>query len=244
MRGEPMSKEDRILEELKLIRERLDALESKVSPQRATAQAAVTKPARFPLKIGITVFGTPSYFDIDAAVSEFKNFVEANSKFDLQITLNKYPPLALDEYHLMPGLGGCTFVDPWYVRPTTLAKLPLNVAVQIAIYDIQSTTTCYEGLTFHPSEQTRNAPFIGIAFGDSVKSWGVEPNWKTRTATALVHELYHALNILAAKRGYSLPNPDEANRYGYTIQNDPGWIRFDKFLYGQITDEMYKALTQ
>lgn len=239
-----MSKEDKILEELKRIRERLDALEPIISSPRAVPQAAVPQPARFPLRIGVTVFGTPSYFDINAAVSEFQNFVQANSRFNLQITLNKYPPLALDEYHLIPGRGGCTFVDPWYVRPGTLAKLPYNVAVQIAIYDIQGTTTCYEGLTFHPSNQTRNAPFIGIAFGDSMKSWGVESNWKTRTATALVHELYHALNILAAAKGHRLPEPDEANRHGYTTENDPGWIRFDKFLYGQITDEIYKALTQ
>jgi len=239
-----MSKEDKILEELRLIRERLDSLEHKTSPTIAARGTAVPQPARFLLKIGVTVFGTPSYFDVDAAVSEFKNFVEANSKFNLQITINKYPPLALDEYHSIPERSGCTFVDPWYVRPGTLAKLPLNVAVQIAIYDVQSTTPCYGGLTFQPSNQTRNAPFIGIIFGDSVKSWGVEPNWKTRTATALVHEFYHALNILAAKKGHSLPNPDEANRYGYTTENDPGWIRFDKFLYGQITDEIYKALTQ
>ena len=239
-----MSKEDKILEELKRIRERLDALEPKVSSPKGEAKVAVPQPARFPLKIGVTVFGTPSYFNIDATVSEFQNFVQANSKFDLQITLNKYPPLALGEYHLVPDRGGCTFVDPWYVHPETLAKLPFNVAVQIAIYDIQSTTTCYGGLTFHPSNQTRNAPFIGIAFGDSIKSWGVEPNWKTRTATALVHELYHALNILATQKGYRLPEPDEANRHGYTNENDLGWIRFDKFLYGQITDEIYRALTQ
>jgi len=237
-----MSKEDKILEELKRIRKRLDALEQETLPtSTAHKQTAAPQPARFPIKIGVTIFGTPSYFDIDAAVSEFKNFVQANSKFNLKITLNKYPPLALDEYHSIPERRGCTFVDPWYVHPGTLAKLPSNVAMQIAIYDIQSTTPCYGGLTFHPSKQTKNAPFIGIVFGDSIKSWGVESGWKTRVATALVHEFYHALDILVKKKGYSLPNPDEANRYGYTTENDPGWIRFDKFLYEQITDKMYNA---
>jgi hypothetical protein len=196
------------------------------------------------MKIGITVFGTPSYFNIDAAVSEFQNFVQANSKLNLQITLNKYPPLALDEYHLIPEAGGCTFVDPWYVHSETLAKLPFNVAVQIMIYDIQSTTTCFVGRAYQPSPQTRNVPFIAIPFGDSIKRWGVEPNWKTRTATALVHEFYHSLAALLSAKGYKLPEADKANSYGYTTENDPGWIRFDKFIYGKITDEMYLALTQ
>lgn len=238
-----MSKEDKILEELKLIRERLDAFE-KISHARAAPQIATAQPVRFTMRIGITVFGTPSYFSVDEAVSEFQNFIQANSKFNLQITLNKYPPLALDEYHVIPNMGGCTFVDPWYVRPETLAKLPSNVAVQIVIYDVQTTKPCYGGATYHPSKQTKDAPYIGIAFGESIKSWGVEPNWKTRTGAALVHEFYHALHILAAAKGFSLPNPDEANRHGYTAENDPGWIRFNKFLYGQITDEMYKAFTQ
>lgn len=207
-------------------------------------KSAISIPARFPMKVGVTVFGTPSYFNIDSAVSEFQDFVQANSKLDLRITLSKYPPLALDEYHLIPGAGGCSFIDPRYLHPETLAKLPLNVAVQIVIYDIQSTTTCFGGRAYYPSPQTRNAAFIGIAFGDSISWWEVEPHWKTRTATALVHEFYHSLCQLFAAKRYKLPDADKANLYGYTSENDPGWIRFDKFIYGQITDEMYMALIQ
>ena len=221
------------------------------SPNRTPQPTPSTAPStsthlspRYPIIIGITVFGAPSYFNIDVAVSEFQDFVQANSKLNLQITLSKYPPLALDEYHVIPEAGGCTFVDPWYVHSETLAKLPFNVAVQIMIYDIQSTTTCSGGRAYQPSPQTRNAPFIGIPFGDSIKWWAVEPNWKTRTATALVHEFYHSLTTLLAAKGYNLPDADKANSYGYTNENDPGWIRFDKFIYGQITDEMYLSLTK
>jgi hypothetical protein len=201
-------------------------------------------PTRFPLTVGITLFGTPSYFDVDSAVSEFQNFVQENSKFNLQIMIRKYPRLALDEYHPIPESKGCTFVDPWYVHPETLAKLPLNVAVQIMIYDIQSTITCFGGRAYQPSPQTRNAPFIGIPFGDSISWWEVEPNWKTRTATALVHEFYHSLSYILARKGHTLPDPDKADFYGYTKVNDPGWVRFDRFLYGQITDKMYLDLTR
>jgi len=73
---------------------------------------------------------------------------------------------------------------------------------------------------------------------------GIEPNWKTRTATALVHEFYHSLSYLLTVKGHKLPDPDKANSYGYTTENDPGWVRFDKFIYGQITDKMYLALNR
>jgi len=220
----------------------------KPQPQKSTEQPRQppqpVQPQRFPMKIGVTVFGTASYFNLDEAISEFQSFVQENSRLDLQITLNKYPPLALDEYHPIPGAGGSTFVDPWYVHPETLAKLPYNVTVQIVIYDIQSTKTAYGGASFQASPQTRNAPFVGIAFGDSISWWPVEHNWKTRTATALVHEFYHALSQLLHAKGFSLPDADKANIYGYTNENDPGWVRFDKFIYGRITDQMYLALTQ
>jgi hypothetical protein len=196
------------------------------------------------MRIGITVFGTPSYFDVDVAVSEFKNFVQANSKLDFEVIMNKYPALALSEYHTIPGAGGCTFIDPKYLRPETLAKFPSDATVQIAIYDIQNTTSCYGGRAYPQSPQMKNAPFIGIPFGGAISRWGTEPNWKTRTATALVHEFYHAFSFILSRKRYRLPDADKANSYGYTTENDPGWVRFDKFIYGQITDEMYLSLTQ
>lgn len=199
-------------------------------------------PSRFPLKIGISVFGTPSYFNVEAAISEFQNFVQANSKLDLQITLNKHPKLAPSEIHEIPGTGGRSFADPKYLSPETRAKLPSNVAVKIAIYDLQNTTTYWGGATY-PASTLINVPYIGIPFGESIKSWGVEANWKTRTATALVHEFYHAIKQILTRKGHQLPNPDKANDHGYTTTNDPGWIKFDKYLYGQLTDAMYIALT-
>jgi hypothetical protein len=216
-------------------------------PQPKKEQPIQAQPvnARFPMKIGVTVFGTPTYFNVDEAVSEFQNFVQVNSKLDLQITLNKYPPLALDEFHIISGTDGCSFVDPWYVHPETLTKLPPNVAVQIAICDIQNTKTCYGGATYQASAKTRFVPYIGVAFGDSIKWWGVEPNWKTRTATALVHEFYHALSQILVKKGFTnLPDIDKATQYGFNNENDPGWIKFDKHIYGLLTDQMYKVLTQ
>ncbi len=211
----------------------------KAEPQPQPAQSR-----RFVLRIGVTVFGTPSYFSVDDAILDFQTFVQQSSKLDLQIAINKYPPLALDEFHLISGAGGSTFVDPWYVHPETLAKLPYNAAVQIVLFDILSTKPAWGGAAFQASPQTRNAPFVGIAFGDSISWWPVEPNWRSRTATALVHEFYHAISQLLHARGFTLPDADKANSYGYTNENDPGWVRFDKFIYGQITDQMYSALTK
>jgi hypothetical protein len=200
-------------------------------------------PSRFPFKVGIAVFGTPSYFNVDAAISEFQNFVQANSKLDLQMTVNRHPNLQPNEIHQIPGTGGRSFADPKFLSQETRAKLPSDVAVKIAIYDVQNTTTYWGGATYPPSPVI-NVPYIGIPFGGSVRTWGVEPNWRTRTATALVHEFYHAIKQILTRKGYKLPNCDKANDYGYTTENDPGWIRFDKFIYGQITDEMYLALVQ
>ena len=116
--------------------------------------------------------------------------------------------------------------------------------MQIMIYDIQSTKTCYGGLAYRRSNYTRNAPFLGIPFGDSISWWNVEPNWKTKMATTLVHEFYHALTYLFEVKRIKLPNPDKAALYGFDSKDDPGWIKFDKFIYAQITDEMYLVLSQ
>jgi hypothetical protein len=214
-----------------------------VKKEPAKQQPKEPLPSRFPFKVGISVFGTPSYFNIDAAISEFQNFVQANSKLDLKITINKHSKLGPGEIHVIPGTGGRSFADPKYLKPETRAKLPSDSAVKIAIYDLQNTTTYWGGATY-PASTLMKVPYIGIPFGDSIRSWGVETNWKTRTATALVHEFYHAINQILARKGHKLPNPDKANDHGYTTANDPGWIKFDKFLYGQITDAMYLALTQ
>ena len=212
--------------------------------KKTTKPLSVSVGDRFSLRVGIVVFGTPSYFSLDGAISEFKEFVEQNSKFVLDIVFNKYSLLALDEYHVMPGMGGCKFVDPKYVHPETRARLPDDVEVQIMLFDIQSTKVCYGGLAYQKSHYTKNAPFIGIPFGDSIKFWGVEPNWKTKVATTLVHEFYHALTYIFRVKGIKLPNPDKANLYGFKSEDDPGWVKFDKFIYKKIEDEMYLALTQ
>lgn len=193
---------------------------------------------RFLMRVGISVFGTPSYFSIDAAINEFRRFVEENSLLKLEIVLNKFDSLALDEYHLIPGKGGCSFVNPRYLRVQTREKLPKDVAIQIMIYDIQSTKTCYGGLAYRRSQYTRNVPFTGIAFGDAIKWWEVEPGWKSKAATTLVHEFYHTLTYVFSLKRIKLPNPDRAGSFGFTPSNDPGWIRFDKFIYGKITKQM------
>ena len=221
--------------------------------KRAAAKKRSLKPSKpiltrvgnhFVLKVGISVFGTPSYFDIDSAIFEFKSFVESNSRLKLDIVLNKFAPLAQDEYHKMPGMGGCSFVDPKYLRKETLQKLPMGVSIQIMIYDIQNTKTCYGGLAYRGSSYTRKAPFTGIAFGDLIKWWPVEPGWKTKVATTLVHEFYHTLTYLFSVKRIKLPNPDKAGDYGFTANNDPGWVRFDKFIYGKITQQKCLALTK
>lgn len=81
------------------------------------------------LRVGISVFGTPSYFDIDNAIFEFRSFVETNNGLKLDVVLKKYQPLTLEEYHVMPRMGGCSFVDPKYLKKKTLEKLPSDVSM-------------------------------------------------------------------------------------------------------------------
>jgi hypothetical protein len=59
----------------------------------------------------------------------------------------------------------------------------------------------------------------------------------------LVHEFTHALYTILGAQGFQgLPNIDKAPDYGYTEQNDPGWLNFRKYCLEKITQEMANAL--
>jgi len=59
----------------------------------------------YQMNVGITIFGSSLYpeWDYDAIILEYKQFIENNSKFSLNLIINKYPALANGEIGYWSG---------------------------------------------------------------------------------------------------------------------------------------------
>ena len=105
----------------------------------------------------------------------------------------------------------------------------------IVVYDTQDKVNCVIGLTWGFA-----VPFICIPYSNS-SNW--DYGWRTSLAPALVHEFTHAIYSILDKNGYKdLPDIDKANDQGYTLENDPGWLRYRKHCLDLITQEMADIL--
>jgi len=187
------------------------------------------------MKVGLTAFGSPSAFNLNTSVREFKSFVENNSlvKLDLRFVHEGNLPAAEIPRYNAPGV--CYMVTPQSLSSVSRAKMPSGMKTYIVVYDTQDRVNCFGGLQWGSS-----VPFICIPYSNS-STW--DHGWQTSLAPGLVHEFTHALyTILNAKGFQSLPNIDKANDYGYTDQNDPGWLNFRKYCLRLITQEMANTL--
>lgn len=225
----------------KILDQALDLLapkEGAVKPQEVKSQEI---PAKMELthpggmKVGITAFGLPSRFNLRTALNEFKFYMENNSKLKLDIKFVQESNLSPSEIPRYNAAGVCYMVTPQSLSPANKAKLPVDVKTQIVVYDTQDRVNCFGGLQWPYA-----VPFICIPYNNS-SSW--DYGWQTSLAPALMHEFNHAVYTILKVKGYKgLPDIDKANAYGYTIQNDPGWLRFRKYCLGLITQEMADAL--
>jgi hypothetical protein len=187
------------------------------------------------MKVSVTAFGQPSTFSLSKAVREFKSFIEDNSSIKLDIHLvqeDKLPAAEIPQYETP---GTCFMVTPQSLSTQSRAKMPSNMKTEIVVYDTQDRTNCFGGLHWgYP------VPFIAIPYSNSL-IWDL--GWKTSLAPGLVHEFTHALYAILRAKGFDgFPDIDKANDYGFTDQNDPGWIKFRKYCLGLITQEMANAL--
>jgi hypothetical protein len=196
--------------------------------QESAAQPIFVHPGG--MKVGLTAFGSPSAFNLRAAINEFKSFIEKNCK--IKIDLMFVEDSEIPQYNA-PGM--CYMVTPQSLFPASRAKMPTGMKTEIVVYDTRDRVNCFGGLQWGYA-----VPFICIPYSNSSR-W--DPGWQTSLAPGLVHEFTHAIyTILRAKGFQGLPNIDKANEYGYTDQNDPGWLNFRKYCLGLITQEMADAL--
>jgi hypothetical protein len=220
----------------KLLEQALELLspqETTPRPQETAIQTQLTHPGG--MKVGLTAFGSPSAFDLRAAINEFKSYMEDNSKVKLDLRFVQEGNLSAAEIPQYSAPGVCYMVTPQSLYPGNKAKMPSGMKTEIVVYDTQDRVNCFGGLQWGYS-----VPFIVIPYSNS-STW--DQGWQTSLAPCLVHEFTHALfTVLTAKGFLGLPNIDRANDYGYTIQNDPGWLNFRKYCLGLITQEMADAL--
>jgi hypothetical protein len=220
----------------KLFEQALDLLK----PQETappTQEPAVQPILSYPggMKVGITAFGSPNNFNVLAAVNEFKSYIENNSKIKLDLRFVQeadLPDAEIPQYNV-PGVF--YMVTPQSLSPVSRAKMPSGMKTDIVLYNTRNRINCFGGLQW-----ALQVPFICIPYSNST-SW--DYGWKTSLAPGLVHEFTHALyTILTTKGFHGLPNIDKANDYGYTDQNDPGWLKFRKYCLEIITQEMATVL--
>ncbi len=192
------------------------------------------------LKIGLTAFGTPSKFNHLKATAEFKQYVENNSLLKLDIYFVQNANLPVAEIKLYDQTKNCYMVTPDSLSPGTKAKMPPGMKTDIIVYDTQDRVNCVTGLTWDTNVPNVVVPFICIPYSN-LTNW--DYGWKTSLAPALVHEFNHAIFFILKRKGFTgLPDIDKAVELGYT--NDPGWLRFRKYCYGLITQDMVNALMQ
>ncbi len=220
----------------KLLEQALDLLVPKESAPQ-TQETAPEMPLTYlgGMKVGLTAFGSPSAFNLHAAVNEFKSYVENNSKVKLDLRFVQEGNLPAEEIPQYNAPGVCYMVTPQSLSPISRSKMPSGMKTEIVVYDTQDRVNCFGGLQWGYT-----VPFIAIPYTNS-SNW--DPGWKTSLAPGLVHEFTHALFTILTAKGFSgLPNIDKANDYGYTDQNDPGWLNFRKYCLELITQEMADVL--
>lgn len=187
------------------------------------------------MKVGITAFGSPSAFNLNASIREFKSFIEDSSLVKLDLRFVHQGNLTAAEIPRYNAPGVCYMVTPQSLSPASRAKMPSGMKTDIVVYDTQNRVNCFGGLQWGSS-----VPFICIPYSNSSR-W--DPGWRTSLAPGLVHEFTHALYTILTVKGFKgLPDIDKANNYGYTDQNDPGWINFRKYCLRLITKEMANTL--
>lgn len=196
--------------------------------------------------LGICVFGEPSGYSADALISEFKSFVEANSQFNLAITVNKYPALADDEICLKP-YSNCADGKYWAaskcLREDTKAKFLKDVHINMMMFDIKGKTLCFGGAC-ECWQSLNDVPLVMIPLG----AWPNLDNnpggpWRRALSQTLVHEWMHGMDWILEQLGHpELPSSDSCGQYGYTGTNDPGWGNCLKFFLSTITTKMYEDI--
>jgi len=199
----------------------------------------------YQMDVGITIFGSSPYpeWDYDAIILEYKQFIENNSKFSLNLTINKYPALANGEIGYWSGENPpCYFMGWWDLFNNTQLKIPNNVQVNIVPYYYNSVVPiCWTAGTWGSDYGMYGKPWVSQPFGYGYTSF---PPWNYHAAHDMVHEWFHALDDILIKLGFpEFPaghDIHDCDSMGYIIEN--GWADCYKYYLSTITDQMYQAI--
>ena len=197
------------------------------------------------MNIGITTFGYSELpeWNFDDIIMEYKQFIESNSKFSLNLIINTYPSLSNNEIgywnELIPP---CYFMGPWTLYYETKLKIPDNVQVNIVPYHYNYLLPiCWTAGAWGGDYGLYGKPWISQPFGYSYTQF---PPWNYHAAHDMVHEWFHALDDILIKLGFpQFPNNREIHdceNLGYIIEN--GWADCYKYYLSTITDQMYQAI--
>lgn len=195
------------------------------------------------MNVGVLAFGTPSWYPssaVDNMIAEYKSFVQNNSLIDLNLTVRKYSALADDEFQQW---GSCYFPAPWKLYQSTKDKFPTNQQSNIVLFDWKNKPLCWGGGAWGGNVGINGVPICFVPLGpwsNELSPWGP---WTLSKSQTLVHEWLHNLDMIFERLGYPLfESSDECERYGYSEENDPGWVNCYKSFLNQITEPMYRAI--
>ena len=200
----------------------------------------------YQLDIGITIFGQSESglpeWNYDAITTEFKQFVESNSEFSLNLIINKYPPLANNEIGFWEQ-DQCYFMAWWDLSTTNTERIPKNVQMNIVPYHYNSLLPiCWQAGTWGGDSGLYGIPWISQPFGYG--GFSSFPPWNYHAAHDMVHEWLHALDDVFLKLGFpefpASHDIHDCEALGYKIEN--GWADCYKYFLSTITDQMYQAI--
>jgi len=199
----------------------------------------------YEMDIGITIFGESALpeWNFDNIILEYKQFIESNSEFYLNLKINKYFPLSNNEIGYWSELTPpCYFMGSWNLLESTKLKIPNDVQINIVPYYHNSLTPiCWTAGTWGGNWELYGKPFISQPFGYSYNQF---PPWTYHAAHDMVHEWFHALDILLIELGFpEFPanhNIHDCDNMGYIIEN--GWSDCYKYYLSTITTQMYQAI--
>ncbi len=189
------------------------------------------------LKTSISVFG--NFPGVAEHITEFKQFIENNSKLRLNLTINYYSKLQDSE--ICPSIPNC--YEATCLLPATKQKIPFHQMSNIILYEhnwdqkpvcYAGACYCYVGTTFVPT-------IIIPTLWNSDDPWGP---WNHTGSQIITHEWMHSLDYTFAYLGYpDFPHLDGiCETLGYNPENDPGWARCYKYFLTLITQNMYYDL--
>ena len=196
------------------------------------------------MNVGITIFGSSllTEWNFNEIIAEFKQFIETNSEFSLNIkTTNNLPLSNYEITYWSSEIPPCYFMYWGTLSYNNRLKIPSNVQINIVPYHYNNMNPiCWTAGTWD-SGLYPWIPWISQPFGYTYTPF---PPWIYHATQDMVHEWIHALDALLSKLGFpEFPanhNIHDCELLGYKIEN--GWADCYKYYLSTITPQMYQAI--